>query len=82
MKIVCIFGTRPEAITLAPVVHELKSRSDEKPIKMIVCITDHHREMLDQLLSLFDIEIDYDLNVMAGNYAPSQAASAILAQME
>lgn len=61
MKILTIFGTRPEAIKMAPVVKALESEPD---IDSNVCITAQHREMLDQVLSLFDISPDYDLNLM------------------
>lgn len=56
-----IFGTRPEAIKMAPLVKELKNR---KEIECIVCVTAQHREMLDQVLTTFDIVPDYDLNIM------------------
>jgi len=82
MKIICIFGTRPEAIKLAPIIYELKRKTEETPIQSIVCVTGQHREMLDQVLSLFDIETDYDLNVMADNQTPTQVASAVLAKLE
>lgn len=61
MKILIVFGTRPEAIKMAPVVHRLK---DTPGLEVDVCVTAQHREMLDQVLSLFDIEPDFDLNVM------------------
>jgi len=61
VKILIVFGTRPEAIKMAPVVHRLK---DTPGLEVDVCVTAQHREMLDQVLSLFDIEPDFDLNVM------------------
>ncbi|WP_282099738.1 non-hydrolyzing UDP-N-acetylglucosamine 2-epimerase [Qipengyuania qiaonensis] len=61
MKILVVFGTRPEAIKMAPVVHRLK---DTPGLNVHVCVTAQHREMLDQVLSLFDIAPDMDLNVM------------------
>ncbi|MBD5781464.1 UDP-N-acetylglucosamine 2-epimerase (non-hydrolyzing) [Pelagicoccus sp. NFK12] len=61
MKVLCVFGTRPEAIKMAPLVHELKSRPE---IDCRVCVTAQHREMLDQVLELFEITPDYDLNLM------------------
>lgn len=61
IKVMAIFGTRPEAIKMAPVVKELQKR---KEIKCIVCITAQHREMLDQVLGTFHIKPDYDLNIM------------------
>ena len=60
-KVLCVFGTRPEAIKMAPLVKalELDNRFDAK-----VCVTAQHREMLDQVLELFDIKPDYDLDLM------------------
>jgi UDP-N-acetylglucosamine 2-epimerase (non-hydrolysing) len=60
--ILSIFGTRPEAIKMAPVVKELKKHPDA--FKSLVCVTAQHREMLDQVLDIFDIQPDYDLNIM------------------
>lgn len=62
MKIMTIFGTRPEAIKMAPVIKELKRHPD---IETKVCITAQHREMLDQVMDLFHLKADYDLNIMA-----------------
>lgn len=61
MKILTIFGTRPEAIKLAPVIRELQRRSNDRDLQSLVCVTAQHREMLDQVLHLFGIEPDYDL---------------------
>ena len=61
-KVMLVFGTRPEAIKMAPLVKEFQLRSDE--FKTIVCVTGQHREMLDQVLHIFDIQSDYDLNIM------------------
>ncbi|MEG1131965.1 MAG: UDP-N-acetylglucosamine 2-epimerase (non-hydrolyzing) [Romboutsia sp.] len=61
IKVMTIFGTRPEAIKMAPLVKELESR---KEIESIVCVTAQHRQMLDQVLDTFEIEPDYDLNIM------------------
>ena len=63
MKILTIFGTRPEAIKVAPVLMELRKRSNAITSK--VCVTAQHREMLDQVLKVFDIKPDYDLNIMS-----------------
>lgn len=60
-KIMLVFGTRPEAIKMCPLVNELKSR---KNIKTIVCVTGQHREMLKQVLNTFKVIPDYDLNIM------------------
>ncbi len=63
IKVMTVFGTRPEAIKMAPVVLELAKHPDE--IQPIVAVTAQHREMLDQVLTLFDIHPDYDLDIMA-----------------
>lgn len=60
MKIAVIFGTRPEGIKMAPIVKELKAQND---IETVVCVTGQHREMLDQVLEVFDIKPDYDLDI-------------------
>ena len=57
-----VFGTRPEAIKMAPLVKCLQQRQDE--FEAIICVTGQHREMLDQVLKIFDIKPDYDLNIM------------------
>lgn len=61
-KILLVFGTRPEAIKMAPLVKEFQKHPDQ--FETIVCVTGQHREMLDQVLHLFDITPDYDLNIM------------------
>ena len=61
IKVMTIFGTRPEAIKMAPLVKELEGR---KEIESVVCVTAQHREMLDHVLELFDIKPDFDLNIM------------------
>lgn len=60
-KIMLVFGTRPEAIKMCPLVNELKTRDN---IKTIVCVTGQHRQMLDQVLGAFNVEPDYDLSIM------------------
>jgi UDP-N-acetylglucosamine 2-epimerase (non-hydrolysing) len=60
-KVMLVFGTRPEAIKMCPLVNELKSRSN---IQTIVCVTGQHRQMLDQVLHAFDVKPDYDLSIM------------------
>ena len=57
-----VFGTRPEAIKMCPLVKEFQKHTDE--FKTIVCVTGQHREMLDQVLTIFDVKPDYDLNIM------------------
>lgn len=61
-KIMLVFGTRPEAIKMAPLVKAFQAKKDS--FETIVCVTGQHREMLDQVLSLFDIKPNYDLNIM------------------
>lgn len=61
-KILLVFGTRPEAIKMAPLVKKLQSMPED--FQTIVCVTGQHREMLDQVLQIFDITPDYDLNIM------------------
>lgn len=61
-KIMLVFGTRPEAIKMAPLVKECQKKSES--FETIVCVTGQHREMLDQVLTLFEIKPDYDLNIM------------------
>ena len=65
IRVLTVFGTRPEAIKMAPLVKELENRSDV--FKSIVCVTAQHRQMLDQVLKLFRIYPDYDLNIMKPN---------------
>lgn len=73
-KILSVFGTRPEAIKMAPVVKELEAR---KNIGSIVCVTAQHRAMLDQVLEIFKIRPDYDLDIMR----PGQTLSYITAEV-
>ena len=61
-KVMLVFGTRPEAIKMAPLVKEFQKHHDE--FQTVVCVTGQHREMLDQVLTIFDIQPDYDLNIM------------------
>ncbi|MDO4183254.1 MAG: UDP-N-acetylglucosamine 2-epimerase (non-hydrolyzing) [Coriobacteriia bacterium] len=61
-KIMLVFGTRPEGIKMCPLVNELKSRQDY--FETVVCVTGQHREMLDQVLRVFNVKPDYDLNIM------------------
>lgn len=61
-KVMLVFGTRPEAIKMCPLVKEFQKRSEE--FETIVCVTGQHREMLDQVLKIFDVKPNYDLNIM------------------
>lgn len=60
-KVMTVFGTRPEAIKICPLVNEMKKRSS---LEVVVCVTAQHRQMLDQVLKTFDVTPDYDLNIM------------------
>ena len=74
-----VFGTRPEAIKMAPLVHALIEEQDQFELK--VCVTSQHREMLDQVLSIFEIKPDIDLNLMKKNQNLSDLTSVILKEM-
>ena len=78
-KILLVFGTRPEAIKMAPLVKKLQAMPEE--FQTIVCVTGQHREMLDQVLRLFDITPDYDLNIMKPNQDLYDITSRILLGM-
>ena len=62
IKVMSIFGTRPEAIKMAPIIQEMEHHKSE--IESIICVTAQHREMLDSVLETFHITPDYDLNIM------------------
>ena len=78
-KILLVFGTRPEAIKMAPLVKKLQEKPEE--FQTIVCVTGQHREMLDQVLRLFDITPEYDLNIMKPNQDLYDITSRILLGM-
>ena len=78
-KILIVFGTRPEAIKMAPLVKKLQEYPEQ--FQTIVCVTGQHREMLDQVLRLFDITPDYDLNIMKPNQDLYDITSRILLGM-
>lgn len=79
VKVLTIFGTRPEAIKMAPIVKELKTR---KEIDCKVCVTAQHRQMLDQVLEVFQIVPDYDLNIMKQGQTLSDITSRVLIGLE
>lgn len=79
IKVITVFGTRPEAIKMAPLVKELNSR---KEIECIVCVTAQHREMLDQVLNVFNIVPDYDLDIMKQGQTLSDITSRVLKGLE
>ncbi len=76
IKVMTVFGTRPEAIKMAPLVKELEKHPDQ--IESIVCVTAQHRQMLDQVLEIFDIKPDYDLNIMKDRQTLVQIVSHAL----
>ena len=78
-KIITIFGTRPEAIKMAPLVKELERREE---IESKVCVTAQHREMLDQFLELFDITPDFDLNIMKSKQTLTGITNRVLEGLE
>lgn len=80
MKFLVIVGTRPEAIKLAPVIHKLKSYPAEAQVS--VCSTGQHRQMLDQVLDLFQIRPETDLALMRENQTPSQVAAGVFATLD
>lgn len=75
VRVLTVFGTRPEAIKMAPLVHAL---SKDETFETRVCVTAQHREMLDQVLKLFDIKPDYDLNIMKPGQGLSEITCRIL----
>ncbi|MDB4285551.1 UDP-N-acetylglucosamine 2-epimerase (non-hydrolyzing) [bacterium] len=80
MRVLTVFGTRPEAIKLAPVLRELSGRPGE--IESISCVTAQHRQMLDQVLDFFGLRPDFDLDLMRDNQTLSSLTAAILEFMD
>jgi UDP-N-acetylglucosamine 2-epimerase (non-hydrolysing) len=78
MKVLTVFGTRPEAIKMAPLVHALAKHPD---VDARVCVTAQHREMLDQVLNLFDIKPDYDLNLMKTGQTLNDITAGVLLEL-
>jgi UDP-N-acetylglucosamine 2-epimerase (hydrolysing) len=76
--VLCAFGTRPEAIKMAPVVRALAATPGLRPV---VCLTDQHQEMLEQVLEFFDVRADYRLGVMRGGQSPTEVAARILERL-
>ncbi len=79
MKILSVFGTRPEAVKMAPVVKRLAATSG---VESRVCVTAQHRQMLDQVLDLFDIQPHYDLNLMRDNQSLAELSAAIFTHLD
>ena len=79
MKVMSVFGTRPEAIKMATLVKKLNADPD---IESVLCVTAQHREMLDQVLELFELKPDYDLNIMKPNQTLAMITANVLTGME
>lgn len=79
-KVMLVFGTRPEAIKMCPLANELSSRSSD--FETVVCVTGQHREMLDQVLQVFDVVPDYDLAIMKPGQSLFDITSNVLTKME
>jgi UDP-N-acetylglucosamine 2-epimerase (non-hydrolysing) len=80
IRVMCVVGTRPEVIKMAPVIHELSADPDR--FECSVCATGQHREMLDQMLDLFEIEPEHDLHVMTPGQSLTDITRAVLAGMD
>lgn len=80
LKIMTVFGTRPEAIKMAPVVNALKKRPEE--FKVITVVSAQHREMLDQVLEIFDIVPDYDLDIMQQRQTLSEITARVITKLD
>ena len=78
-KVMLVFGTRPEAIKMAPLVKEFQKQPER--VETVVCVTGQHREMLDQVLDIFDICPDYDLNIMKQGQDLYDVTSRVLTGM-
>ena len=76
-KILVVFGTRPEAIKFAPVIKELLKFFDLK-----ICSTGQHKELLDQVTELFEIEVDYELNIMQSSQGLNEITSKIIIKLD
>ena len=79
LKVMSVFGTRPEAIKMCPLVLELESNPK---IQSIVCVTGQHRQMLDQVINIFRVKVDYDLNIMRPRQTLTTITANVLAKME
>jgi len=80
IKTLIIFGTRPEAVKMAPIVKSLKN--DDEPFIIKICVTAHHRDMLDHVLRIFDIEPDYDLNIFQSGQTLTQITCRAMMGLE
>ena len=82
LNVLAVFGTRPEAIKMAPILTELGSRAKEGAVRYATCVTAQHRQMLDQVLELFDIQVDYDFDLMTEAQSPARVAGSVLEKLE
>src|SRR5688572_15090712 len=80
MKVLCVLGTRPEAIKMAPVVRELQKHPDQ--IQVQVCVTAQHRGLLDQVLEIFTITPQHDLDIMQAHQSPVHVIRYVLERLE
>jgi UDP-N-acetylglucosamine 2-epimerase (non-hydrolysing) len=76
IRVLSVFGTRPEAIKMAPVLRQLQARSDR--FESLVCVSAQHRDMLDQVLEVFELTADYDLQIMTPGQSPAGVAARVL----
>ena len=79
MRVLSVFGTRPEAVKMAPVVKQLESTEG---LEARICVTAQHRQMLDQVLNLFAIQPDYDLDLMRENQSLAEMSAAIFTHLD
>src|SRR6476620_12099974 len=79
MKVLSVFGTRPEAVKMAPIVRLLQQTTG---LESRVCVTAQHRQMLDQVLELFEIKPDYDLNLMRDNQTLASISASIFTHLD
>ena len=80
MNILVVLGTRPEAVKMAPVIRALRGHPARPSVEL--CLTAQHRDLLDQALALFDLPVDYDLNLMRPDQSLSGLTGAVLAGLE
>jgi UDP-N-acetylglucosamine 2-epimerase (non-hydrolysing) len=79
IRVLSVFGTRPEAIKMAPVVHALRKASDR--FESVVCVSAQHRAMLDQVLGVFDLRADHDLDLMTASQSPADVVARVLERL-
>jgi UDP-N-acetylglucosamine 2-epimerase (non-hydrolysing) len=79
IRVLSVFGTRPEAIKMAPVVHALRTAPDQ--FESVVCVSAQHRAMLDQVLSVFNLRADHDLDLMTASQSPADVVARVLERL-